>query len=160
MTKCDENHSKNLDILQYEIILGTYFTIYLYISVWLFPLCKMNELQHDNKQKDLCTQWILRLSWAVRMKKIWVITATHWVHSDDWLDWVDAKADLSLRWVHGSFCWFCHEVAQMISMNTCGEERTISSFANRDKLCPIILNYALLKHLTCQDVFTVANYLC
>ena len=47
----------------------------------------------------------------------------------------------------------------MISMNTCGGERTISSFANRDKLCPIILNYALLKHLTCQDEFTVANFL-
>ena len=48
----------------------------------------------------------------------------------------------------------------MISMNTCGEERVISSFANRDKLCLIILNYALLKHLACQDVFKVANYLC
>ena len=48
----------------------------------------------------------------------------------------------------------------MISMNTCGEERKMSSFANRDKLRLIILNYALLKHLTCQDVFTVANYLC
>ena len=33
------------------------------------------------------------------------------------------------------------------------------SFSNKDKLCPIILNYALLKNLTCQDLFTVANYL-
>ena len=33
MTKWDENHLKNLDILQYEIIMDTYFTIYLYISV-------------------------------------------------------------------------------------------------------------------------------
>ena len=79
MAKCDENRSKYLDILQYEIILGTYFTIYLYISVCLLPLCKMhmNELQHDNQPTDLCTQWILRLAWAVRMKKIWVLTATH-----------------------------------------------------------------------------------
>ena len=147
-------HSKNLDILQYEIILGTYFTIYLYISVWLFLLCKMNELQHKNhQQKDLCTQWILRLASAVRMKKIWVLTATHWVHSEDWSDWVDAQADLSLHWAHRSFCWFCHASAQMVSMNTCGEGSTISSFANGDKLYPIILNYALLKHLTCQDCF-------
>ena len=29
-----------------------------------------------------------------------------------WLDWADAHADLSLRWVHRSFCWFCHAVAQ------------------------------------------------
>ena len=54
MTKCDETHSKHLDILQYEIILGTYFTIYLYISVWLFPLCEMNELQHDIHNKRIC----------------------------------------------------------------------------------------------------------
>ena len=45
----------------------------------------------------------------------------------------------------------------MVSVNTCGEGGTISSFANRDKLCPIILNYA---HLTCQDLYKVAKYLC
>ena len=25
---------------------------------------------------------------------------------------MDAQADLSLRWAHKSFCWFCHAVAQ------------------------------------------------
>ena len=29
------------------------------------------------------------------------------------IDWADAQADLSLRWAHMLFCWFCHEVAQM-----------------------------------------------
>ena len=29
-----------------------------------------------------------------------------------WSDWADAQADLSLRWAHRSFCWFCHAVAQ------------------------------------------------
>ena len=33
--------------------------------------------------------------------------------SEDWSDW----ADLSLRWAHMPFCWFCHEAAQM-SMQT------------------------------------------
>ena len=160
MTKCDDNHSKNLDILQYEKILGTYFTVYLYISLWLFPLSKMNELQHCNQRKDLCTQWIHRLAWAVRMKKMWVLKATHWAQSEDWSDWVDDQADLRFRWNHRSFCWFCHASAQIVSMNNCGEERTICSFAKRDKLCPIILNYALLKHLTCQDLCKVARYLC
>ena len=28
-------------------------------------------------------------------------------------DWADAQADLSLRWAHMSFCWFCHEAAQL-----------------------------------------------
>ena len=32
--------------------------------------------------------------------------------SEDWSDWADAQADLSLRWAHMSFCWFCHEAAQ------------------------------------------------
>ena len=31
--------------------------------------------------------------------------------SEDWSDWADAHADLSLCWVHMPFCWFCHEVA-------------------------------------------------
>ena len=27
---------------------------------------------------------------------------------------MDAKADLSLQWVHVPFCWFCHEAAHFI----------------------------------------------
>ena len=27
---------------------------------------------------------------------------------------VDAQADLSLCWVHRSFCWFCHAPAQLL----------------------------------------------
>ena len=29
------------------------------------------------------------------------------------LRWTGAQADPSLRWVHRSFCWFCHEAAQI-----------------------------------------------
>ena len=67
---------------------------------------------------------------------------------------MNAQSDLSLRWVHRSFCLFCHDLAQMVLMNT-----AIFSFSNVDKLCLIILNYALLKHLTCEDAFTMVNYL-
>ena len=28
---------------------------------------------------------------------------------------MDAHTDLSLRWAHRSFCWFCHVVARFIS---------------------------------------------
>ena len=31
----------------------------------------------------------------------------NWAHSEDWSDWANAQADLSLRWAHMSFCWFC-----------------------------------------------------
>ena len=39
--------------------------------------------------------------------------ATHWAHSEDWSSWADAQDDLSLGWVHMSFCWFYHDAAQM-----------------------------------------------
>ena len=30
-----------------------------------------------------------------------------------WSDWAVAQADLSLRWPHRPFCWFCHEAAHL-----------------------------------------------
>ena len=42
----------------------------------------------------------------------WVATKLH-ADSEDWSDWVDAQADLSLCWVHMPFCWFCHEAAHI-----------------------------------------------
>ena len=32
--------------------------------------------------------------------------ATHWVHSEDWSDWADTQADLSLRWAHSHIVGF------------------------------------------------------
>ena len=29
-------------------------------------------------------------------------------------DWADAQADLSFRWAHMPFCWFCHEAAHFM----------------------------------------------
>ena len=50
---------------------------------------------------------------AVRMKNAWVLSyllsAQRWL----WSDWADAQADLSLRWAHMPFCWFCHEAARI-----------------------------------------------
>ena len=34
-----------------------------------------------------------------------------------WPDRADAQADLSLRWMHRSFCWFFHAVAHMITFS-------------------------------------------
>ena len=52
-------------------------------------------------ESSLCAQWIAK--------------EPSFFHADseDWLDWADAQADLSVRWAHMPFCWFCHEVAQM-----------------------------------------------
>ena len=54
----------------------------------------------------LCTQWIAK--------------DTVFLHADSelWSDWVNAQADLNLRWAHRSFYWFCCAVAQMSSIMT------------------------------------------
>ena len=41
--------------------------------------------------------------------------ATHWAHREEWSDWVDALADLSLRLVHPASCWFRHAPVQYLS---------------------------------------------
>ena len=73
----------------------------------------------QNQQNDLCAQRRLRSAWAsslgicpvwsvfvVRLKKPWVLSYTLSAHQRLWSDWVDAQADLSIRWAHRSFCWF------------------------------------------------------
>ena len=76
----------------------------------------------QNQQNGMCAQWRLRSTWASAQsdqsslstwRKLGSL-ATHWAHSEDWLDWADAQADLSLRWAHMPFCWFCHEAAQVV----------------------------------------------
>ena len=49
---------------------------------------------------------------AVSMKKAWVLSYPLSAQQSLWSDWEVAQADLSLRWVHMPFYWFCHEVAQ------------------------------------------------
>ena len=51
---------------------------------------------------------------TVRMKKAWVLSYPLSAQRRLWSDWADAQADLSLRWAHMPFCWFCHEVAHML----------------------------------------------
>ena len=59
---------------------------------------------------------------AVRLKKAWVLSYPLSTQRRLWSDWADDQADLSLRWMHRSFCWFCHDAAQ-ISKRWCGREQ-------------------------------------
>ena len=43
---------------------------------------------------------------AVRMKKAWVLSYPLSAQGRLWSDWVDAQADLSLRWAHSHFVGF------------------------------------------------------
>ena len=134
------------------------------LPVHFFPLWKMSELLHDKSNKMTCSPSEysdkpghpsnLIPVITDRMKKLWVLIAILSAQRRLWSDWIDAQSDLCLRCMHRSFCLFCHASAQMVLMNT-----AIFSFSNTDKLCPIILNCALLKHLTCEDLISVANYL-
>ena len=77
-----------------------------------------NELPHEKP-----TKWHVRPA-KTQIRPVWSESSlptwrnlgslvTHWAHSKDWSDWMNAQADLSLRWAHMPFCWFCQEAAQM-----------------------------------------------
>ena len=53
---------------------------------------------------------------VVRMKKAWLLSYPLSTQRRLWSDWADAQADLSLRWAHMPFCWFCHEVAHISTL--------------------------------------------
>ena len=55
---------------------------------------------------------------VVRMKKPWDLSYPMSVQRRLWSDWADAQADLSLRWAHMPFCWFCRE-AQSYDLHLC-----------------------------------------
>ena len=61
----------------------------------------------ENQLKDLCIQKRNRSPWT--LPPVWSVSLL-------WALWV-AKADLSLHWVHRSFCWFYHAPAQSIAFN-------------------------------------------
>ena len=81
------------------------------------------EPAHDKTNKMTCAPskdsdqpWhlpsLIRV-FAVHLKKHWVISYPLSTQRMLWSEWVDAQADLSLRWTHRSFCWFCHAAAHI-----------------------------------------------
>ena len=76
-----------------------------------------NEPPHDKTNKMACVPSDASDQpgqiFAVHIKKAQVLSGPLSTKRRLWSDWVDAQADLSLRWAHMPFCWFCHEVAQI-----------------------------------------------
>ena len=60
----------------------------------------------QNQQNGICTQRRLRSAWASADK-------------------ADTQADLSLRWAHMQFCWFCREAAQKPLSYLCQGKRPV-----------------------------------
>ena len=51
----------------------------------------------------------IRPVWSESSLSAWIklgSLATHLLHNEDWSDWADAQADLSLRWAHSHFVGF------------------------------------------------------
>ena len=86
---------------------------------------ELNEPPHDKTNK-MTVRWA-KTQISLGICPVWSESSlcAHWVakepgflhaDSEDWSNWMDAQADLSLRWVHKPFCWFCHEGAQIWSV--------------------------------------------
>ena len=73
---------------------------------------KMTDAPSEDSDQHGHLPSLIRL-FAVRMKKHWTLNYLLSAQWRLWSDWVDAQADLSLRWAHISFCWFCRPAAQM-----------------------------------------------
>ena len=88
------------------------------------PVTVSNEPLHDKTNKMAGAPSIdsdqpghpptLIRVFAVCMKKAQVLSYPLSTQRSLWSDWADAQADLSLRWVHMSFCWYCHAVAPRV----------------------------------------------
>ena len=73
-----------------------------------------NEPRHDKTNKMSVPQRRLRSAWASAQAdqsslSVWRKLGSldsYWAHSEDWSDWANAQADLSLRWVHIHFVGF------------------------------------------------------
>ena len=95
-----------------------FFSTQSYVYIWT-TACQ-------NQQNDMCAQWRLRTGlvspprlirvFVVCMKKHWVLSY-RMSASEDWSDWMHARANQSLHRAHRSFCRFCHIVAHFFSLS-------------------------------------------
>ena len=80
---------------------------------------QLYEFPHDKTNKMACApskhsdQTGRIRVFAGRMKKTLVLSYPLSAQRRLWSDWADAQADLSLRWAHMPFGWFCHEAAHI-----------------------------------------------
>ena len=78
------------------------------------PMTEPTKWLHPAKTHislGICPVWSV---FAVRMKKLWALNYLLSAQWRLWSDWADAQADLSLRWVHKSFCWLCRVAAHIM----------------------------------------------
>ena len=95
----------------------------------IFPILSLSITQHLNHLMTKPAKWPLcpaktQISKCVR--PVWSVFTVHMTtpyvlsyllstQQRLWSDWMDVQADLSLRWAHMPFCWFCHEAAHLLT---------------------------------------------
>ena len=100
-----------------------------------FPVNDILAAAWQNQQNDLCAQRRLRSAWASAQS-----LTTCWAHSEDWLDWADAQADLSLPWAHRSFCWFwCAASYLLYNIIFSASDKVALLIGNSDYRCEELL---------------------
>ena len=74
------------------------------------------EPAHDKTIRMTCSPSEAHINLDIRpvWSKCSLCAATHWAHSKDWSEWANAQADMSLRWAHRSFCWFCRAAVHLL----------------------------------------------
>ena len=89
---------------------NSYFFFYIWATSWQNQQCGCAPSEDSDQPGHMPS--LIRV-FAVRMRKAWVLSYPLSGQRRLWSDWADAEADLSLRWGHMPFCWFCHAVAQI-----------------------------------------------
>ena len=129
---------------------------------WLCTLCASVQMcshswfepRHDKTNKMSVrlekTQISLgiRPIWSESLLSAWRklgSLATHWAHSEDWSDWADAQADLSLCWSHTHFVDF--EISWLTSL------LYGPGAVARSEACPLGMQAATSSILTSGTVF-------
>ena len=118
MLKCTcARHLTMLDSLQSSFnALSVHTIIPLHTSHLMIKPTKMVCVSSEDSDQPGRISLGIRPVWsvlAVRMKKSWVLSYPLSAQGRHWSAWADAQGDLSLRWAHMPFCWFCHEAAHI-----------------------------------------------
>ena len=96
------------------------------IGLLIWAVFTIIEPAHDKTNKMTRLPGKNQINMGIR--PVWLVFAVHSmgckelrflrVDSENWSDRADAQVDLSLRWVHMSFCWFFHVAAHICSVAT------------------------------------------
>ena len=120
--------------IKFKLILANLSTLFKHLDLlciffWCYLMLVLCMLDKISRLMTNPTKWHVRPAktkislgicpvWSESSLSAWRklgSLAAHWAHSEDWLEWADAQADLSSLGAQ-SFCWFCHVAAQILKL--------------------------------------------